>query len=92
MSAMRDLFDDDMEMLTPGMTMMEYAEEAMNMGFYEDMLIYPALGLAGEAGEVANKVAKLMRDQNLLDIDPMWTSIWMRRSILPTSWATFCGC
>ena len=37
---MRDLFDDDLEMLTPGMTMMEYAEEAMNMGFYEDMLIY----------------------------------------------------
>lgn len=71
MSAMRDLFDDDMEMLTPGMTMMEYAEEAMNMGFYEDMLIYPVLGLAGEAGEVANKVAKLMRDQNLLDIDPI---------------------
>ena len=71
MSAMRDLFDDDLEMLTPGMTMMEYAEEAMNMGFYEDMLIYPALGLAGEAGEVANKVAKLMRDQNLLDIDPI---------------------
>ena len=54
------------------MTMMEYNEEAMNMGFYEDMLIYPALGLAGEAsGEVANKVAKLMRDQDLLDIDPI---------------------
>ena len=72
MSAVADLFDDDLdEILTPGMTLMEYNEEAMNLGFYEDMLIYPALGLAGEAGEVANKVAKLMRDKDLIDIDPI---------------------
>ena len=72
MSAVADLFENDMdEILTPGMTLMEYNEEAMNLGFYEDMLIYLALGLAGEAGEVANKVAKLVRDKDLMDLDPI---------------------
>ena len=72
MSAVADLFENDLdEILTPGMTLMEYNEEAMNLGFYEDMLIYPALGLAGEAGEVANKVAKLVRDKELMDLDPI---------------------
>ena len=72
MSAVADLFENDLdEILTPGMTLMEYKEEAMNLGFYEDMLIYPALGLAGEAGEVANKVAKLVRDKDLMDLDPI---------------------
>ena len=38
------------------MEMNEYQKVAVTTA------IYPALGLAGEAGEVANKVKKLMRD------------------------------
>ena len=53
MSAVADLFENDLdEILTPGMTLMEYNEEAMNLGFYEDMLIYPdRLGCEGRGGK-----------------------------------------
>jgi NTP pyrophosphatase (non-canonical NTP hydrolase) len=44
-----------------------YQEEAWETAIYPakgDNLYYPALGLAGEAGEVCNKVKKIMRDQD----------------------------
>jgi NTP pyrophosphatase (non-canonical NTP hydrolase) len=42
----------------------EYQEMAKTTAIYDKkhQILYPALGLAGEAGEVANKVKKIIRD------------------------------
>ena len=46
------------------MTFGDYQIEARKTAIYpeEHKIVYPALGLAGEAGEVANKVKKMLRD------------------------------
>jgi len=40
----------------------EYQEEAVKTAIYTDPIIYPALGLGNEAGEVQGKVKKMLRD------------------------------
>ncbi|MBM6993827.1 MAG: nucleoside triphosphate pyrophosphohydrolase family protein [Prevotella sp.] len=47
------------------MEMNEYQEQALSTAVYPQALriVYPALGLAGETGEVADKVKKEVRDR-----------------------------
>ena len=59
---LRDLFDE-FEPLNS--TFYDYEEEAMNHAVYDEDIIYPALGLVSEAGEVADKIKKAMRDEGL---------------------------
>jgi NTP pyrophosphatase (non-canonical NTP hydrolase) len=47
----------------PGLTLNEYQFIAKKTAIYQDKIVYPALGLAGEAGEVAEKIKKLIRDK-----------------------------
>lgn len=45
-------------------TFSEYQRKAAKTAVYKDehRMTYPALGLTGEAGEIANKVKKILRD------------------------------
>lgn len=46
------------------MTLNEYQQKALETAIYPTPIIYPALGLCGESGEVADKVKKVLRDNN----------------------------
>lgn len=48
------------------MTLNEYQQKALGTAIYPNdyAVIYPALGMCGEAGEVADKVKKVIRDNN----------------------------
>lgn len=49
------------------MTFAEYQVESKTTALYPDLgknFVYPTLGLVGEAGEVAEKIKKVLRDKN----------------------------
>lgn len=48
-------------------TFLQYQDEAFQTAIYPNKgnnIVYPALGLIGEAGEVAEKIKKILRDKN----------------------------
>lgn len=53
-----------MEQTEHEMTMNEYQSLALETAVYPQPIIYPTLGLTGETGEVAEKVKKVLRDNN----------------------------
>ena len=50
----------------------EYQKQAKTTAIYTDKVIYPTLGLCGEAGEVAEKIKKRLRDHNAGYGDPVF--------------------
>ena len=57
---------DAFEYYNSELTLNAYQQSAAKTAIYkaEHQVVYPALGLAAEAGEVANKVKKILRDGN----------------------------
>ncbi|HKI58778.1 MAG TPA: nucleoside triphosphate pyrophosphohydrolase family protein [Trueperaceae bacterium] len=55
------------------MTLDEYQDRARSTAIYPEAarVLYPTLKLAGEAGEVAEKLGKLMRDEGLAPGDAL---------------------
>lgn len=59
------------------MTLNEYQIEAAKTVCYDEKyaVVYPTLGMAGEAGEVADKVKKVLRDKDGVFSDETKTEI-----------------
>ena len=56
------------------MNVNDYQDQALGTAIYPDRganFVYPALGLVGEAGEVADKLKKVIRDHGGVLTDPV---------------------
>jgi len=53
---------DELDWPEEAMSFEDYQMQAMEFAFYPDTVLYPALGLCSEAGEVADKLKKYFRD------------------------------
>ena len=51
------------------LTLDEYQQLALETATYPNPIIYPTLGLTGEAGEVSDKVKKVLRDNDSVFTD-----------------------
>lgn len=51
------------------LTLDEYQQLALETAIYPNPIIYPTLGLTGEAGEVSDKVKKVLRDNDSVFTD-----------------------
>lgn len=52
-------------------TFNEYQKEAIRLATYPNVgsnMVYPAMGIAGEAGEACDKVKKFWRNHNSMDV------------------------
>jgi len=55
------------------MELNDYQDQARSTAIYPDLgsnIVYPALGLCGEAGEISEKVKKIVRDDSGVLTDP----------------------
>ncbi len=64
-------------------TLNQYQDISATTAIYKDKdkLLYTALGLAGEAGEIANKVKKIIRDKDFTG-NAVDTLTWEERTAL----------
>ena len=59
------LHRDSREPYSFALTMNDYQADTASTAIYKWKIIYPALGLANEAGEVLGKIKKLIRDNEV---------------------------